>query len=83
MDNTQNNPEIVSRTASSFLLVIFLSFALFFSLKKIDTYLKNQAIYQCALISRYEQTDQKTGTKVSYPVADVYKQCLKDKGILR
>ncbi len=81
MDNTQNNPELVARTASTILVVIFLSIALFFSLRKADVYMKNQAIHQCGLISRFEQSDQKNHTKVSYPVADVYKQCLKDKGI--
>lgn len=83
MDQTQNNPEVVSRTASVFLVVIFLSVALFFGLKKADVFLTNQAINQCALISRFEQSDQEKNTKVSYPVADVYKKCLKDKGILR
>lgn len=81
--NSQNNPEVFPRSASAFLVIIFMSLALYFTLKKVDVYMTNQAIHQCALISRFEQTDQEKNTKVSYPVAEVYKQCLTDKGILR
>jgi len=81
--NTQNNQETVSKTANVVLVILFLSVALFFSLKRVDSSIKNKAIYECAITSRFEQTNEENKTKVSYPVADIYKQCLKDKGILR
>ena len=81
--NVQNNQEAIARTTNAILLIVFLSVALFFTLQRVDGYIKNKAIYECGLISKFEQSDDKTNTKVSYPVADIYKQCLKNKGILR
>lgn len=81
--NTQYNPEVVARTANTVLVLVFLSVALFLSMSRVDSFVKNRSIHECALISRFEQTDEKNNTKVSYPVSDIYKQCLKDKGILR
>ena len=59
-------------------VLIFVS--VFMSLQKVETYLKYKAIDDCARISRYEASVA-DGGKVSYPLDDVYKACLKEKGV--
>ena len=47
-----------------------------------DTYktqVRNEALYQCATSSKYEVASG--DTTVSYPVADLYEECLEEKGI--
>lgn len=48
-------------------------------LSRIDLFLKNKAINDCSKISRFEKTDG--GTKIAYPLQDLYKECLKQKGL--
>lgn len=45
------------------------------------TYLRNQAINDCAKISKYTKQVVEDSATVEYPVNDFYTQCLKDKGI--
>ena len=42
---------------------------------------KNSAITECAKISKYEKKLESDSAVVSYPILDVYKKCLHDKGI--
>lgn len=42
--------------------------------------LENTARHQCAMRSRYETQDE-TGAFVSYPMEELYQQCLKELGI--
>ncbi|NTU73630.1 hypothetical protein HGB07_05710 [Candidatus Roizmanbacteria bacterium] len=60
------------------LLGIFFIFMVF---ARIDTYLKNQAVHDCAKTSIYTKIDAETKQQLVYPALDVYKNCLKDKGI--
>lgn len=76
----QKSTENLTRTANVILVVIFLSVALFLSLRRVDTYLKLKAIDDCMQASSFEQTVEKDNTVVSYPVTDMYKKCLQDKG---
>ncbi len=76
----QRNTDNVSKTANVLLVIIFLSVALFFGLKRIDLSLRETAVDNCSRISRFEQTLNNNATKVSYPLVEVYKQCLNDKG---
>ena len=59
-------------------ILMFISVLL--SLQKVDQYIKFKGYDDCAKISRSETTAQ-NGDKVFYPLEDVYKNCLKDKGI--
>lgn len=59
--------------AAAFLAGVFLS------LNRVDSFLKLKAMGDCALASRYEDTP-KEGVKVSYPVEEMYKNCLREKG---
>ncbi len=47
----------------------------------LNTYIKNQAIDGCARNSSYSVNLPSQDAKVTYPVTEAYKQCLKDKGI--
>jgi len=58
---------------------IVLFFAFYLVLMRVDTYLRQKAIDDCAKISRYE-TSEKTAS-FSYPVLDIYNKCLVDKGV--
>jgi len=59
------------------LAAIFISAFMFVVIenKKAD----DEARYNCALISKYEVEDKQA--KVSYPVKDVYEDCLTEKGL--
>lgn len=73
---------MVARTAGTVLMLVFLSVALYFGLGRIDRYLDLKARQDCAAATRYEKVDEATKTTVSYPVTDLYKQCLKEKHLL-
>ena len=72
--------DLPSGFLSTLLLTIFLFVTLFFALNKIDKYLRIQAVDQCAKLSKYEVVNSKDQSRISYPIVDVYKTCLKDKG---
>ena len=72
-----NNPNIY-RIANTLIVVAFMAVALFFVLTKADNYLRIKAVDECGKISKYEANLDKA--KVTYPIVDVYKSCLKDKG---
>ncbi len=73
---------MVARTAGTVLVLAFLSVALYFGVNRFDRYQHAQAVFQCAMTSRFEQhVDEKT--TVSYPITDVYKQCIKDAGVTK
>ena len=75
MSSTMNNIHSVLNTL---IVVIFMAIALFLTLSKADNYLRIKAVDDCGKISRYEAN--LNNAKVSYPLVDVYKSCLKDKG---
>lgn len=73
---------MVARTAGTVLMLAFLSVALYFGVNRFDRYMHAQSVFQCGMTSRFEQNvDEKT--KVSYPITDVYKQCMKDAGFVK
>lgn len=47
---------------------------------QVGSYLKERAIDNCARISRYQTTLADQNATVWYPIDDIYKQCLRDKG---
>lgn len=58
---------------------ILLFVAFYLVLTRVDLFLKYKAMDDCAKISVYESTGE--GAKTSYPIPDVYNQCLKQKGL--
>lgn len=60
-------------------ILIFVAIILFALLA--NTFIRNQAIDQCAKSSTYEKNLVSEDAKVTYPVIDIYEQCLKQKGI--
>lgn len=74
------NPETLAKTANMMLVIIFLFVALFLTLNRVDRYMKQNAIDMCSKSSRYEAKVEDGKATASYPITDVYKKCLKDKG---
>ncbi len=79
MDNTftQTNP-MKSLLWVVIVIAGFISFL--FVLFHIDTYMKYKAINDCGSISKFEQA-LPNNIKVTYPVQDIYQDCLKEKGL--
>ena len=65
--------------STTILWVVLAAAALFFAVTRADKFLKIKAVDDCARISRYE-VQEKSGAKVSMPIEDQYKNCLKTKG---
>ncbi len=59
---------------------VLLFLAILMALVRVDYFLKIKAIDDCARISRYEKDNPDERAKITYPLGDVYKSCLKDKG---
>jgi hypothetical protein len=62
------------------ILVVTILIIVYLTLLRVDKFLKIKAIDDCGKISKYEKTIPEENAKVSYPVLDQYKSCLKDKG---
>lgn len=50
-------------------------------LLRVDTYLRNSAVDNCAKISKFEKQDKAQSAVISYPIKDVYQECLIRKGL--
>lgn len=57
-----------------------LAVGIYLGMQKADEYLKLKARHDCAVISRFEISIPTDNTVVWYPVEDIYKQCLDEKG---
>jgi len=68
-----------------FALVAYLSLIglliVYLILLRVDTHLKNNAINECAKISKFQVENESEGTTINYPLIDIYEDCLKTKGI--
>lgn len=67
--------------ASIVIASVILLFAVILLLGRFDSYLRVKAVDDCGKIARYEKNLPEDNAKISYPVGDMYKNCLKDKGI--
>lgn len=70
------NPTIFKVIDYVLIVVAILAFAYF-----ANTFIRNQAIDGCAQSYRYTQNLTRQNANVAYPMTELYKQCLKDKGI--
>ncbi|HVZ58301.1 MAG TPA: hypothetical protein VG935_00905 [Patescibacteria group bacterium] len=73
--------EISPKVVVAVLAVILLFVAYYLGLKRVDTYLHNGAIDACAAASSYQKNDKAQNAVITYPIQDVYQNCLKQKGI--
>lgn len=73
--------EISPRIVVIVMAIILLFVGFYLTLMRVDTYLRNLAIDQCAALSQYEKNDKAQSAIISYPIQDVYENCLKRKGI--
>ncbi|HVT01068.1 MAG TPA: hypothetical protein VHE53_02420 [Patescibacteria group bacterium] len=72
----------VISTILGLVAIIFLAVLSYIGLVGLSTFktmVRNEATYQCATSSKYEV--KSNGATVSYPVTELYKKCLEDKGI--
>lgn len=81
MDNQLTYPRPAASTVNTIIIGIVVLLGVFLMMLRVDRYIKVKAIDECAKISKYEKTVTAENAKVSYPLADVYQSCLKDKGI--
>lgn len=79
---------IHDHTNSSFIkwAVILVGFVLafvaaFLAISAYKSALTQNAVTKCASISQYQQINKTTGVTVSYPVEEVYTDCLKKAGV--
>ncbi|GIV44981.1 MAG: hypothetical protein KatS3mg035_2104 [Bacteroidia bacterium] len=63
-----------------FITLLLLFVAFYLGLMRVDAYLRNRAVDECGKISKFEKKDTTQSAIISYPVADVYQDCLKRKG---
>lgn len=70
-----------SSTIFKVINIILVAFAILVFGYLANTFLRNQAIDGCAKNSSYEKNLVSEDAKVTYPVIDIYEQCLKQKGI--
>jgi hypothetical protein len=52
----------------------------FFALNQASNAIRERAVDNCARISRYQLQNPTDGTTVWYPIDEIYKKCLNDKG---
>ncbi len=71
--------ETSKKEAVSVLALIIIAIFAYLFLMRIDRWLLGSAVHNCESVA---QTVVKVGTTqtVNYPVEDVYKKCMKDKG---
>lgn len=74
--NSQDN---IFQKATALVIVVLIFIAFYLTLSRVDSFIRNQAIDECAKFGRQEQVTD--GLKVSYPLADIYETCLERKGI--
>ena len=75
-----NNPFDLLKTIIISAVALLIAFMFF---GRADTYLRLKAVDDCGRISRYEKNVTAEDAKVSYYLDDFYKQCLKDKGMMK
>ena len=71
--------EVSPVLAATIVGVILVFVAFYLSLIRVDTFLRNSAIDNCALSARFERKDG--SATVVYPIDSFYKACLKQKNI--
>ncbi|MDO8497528.1 MAG: hypothetical protein Q7S61_03210 [bacterium] len=72
----------ITKIITTSILGVAFVLAVWLGVSRVDQYLKQNAVDECAKVSRYEKTITAENVKLYYPLADVYKNCLKDKGII-
>ena len=61
-------------------LTVVIAVGIYATLERVDKYLEFKARADCAAMSKFQITIPTDNTVVSYPVEDVYRQCLDEKG---
>lgn len=70
---------LVAASIASFAMVGYFAAGKYLELRQVE--IENEARYQCALSSKYELNNVQNSTTVSYPVAELYEKCLREKNL--
>lgn len=83
MDVTMQQPtvKITNNQLLAAMIVASIFVAFYLTITRVDSYIREKGIDNCAHISTYTITVPDDNAVVLYPVVDVYSQCLRDKGI--
>ncbi len=73
---SQQTISLINQIIAGLIVIV----SLFLILQQVGQFLHIKAIDDCAKISRYEKDLPEENAKVFYPLTDIYKTCLKDKG---
>jgi len=61
-------------------LALALFVVAFLGLQRVDKFMQIKAVDDCGKMARLEKDNPEDGSKLLYPIGDIYKACLKDKG---
>lgn len=61
-------------------LIGAISAGMYFGILRFDKFLELKARNDCAMVSRYTLTIESDNVVVYYPVTDIYRKCLDEKG---
>jgi len=79
MKEVQTKPNIITNILLAAIAVI-LAVGIYAALERADKYLEFKARADCAAVSKHQVTIESDGVVVSYPVEDIYRKCLDEKG---
>lgn len=75
-------PEQITPRLVVALVGIILAFViLFLGLLRVDSIIRNAGVDGCAASSKYQKNDKGQDAVITYPIQDVYKDCLQRKGL--
>lgn len=75
---TQNQMSV--QAVGSVVTAVVIAIFGWFVLTRVDTYLRIKAVDDCGNRAKFEREDPDLRAKITYPLGDEYKACLKDKG---
>lgn len=73
--------QLTPRLIVAFIGIVLAFVILFLGLMRADNLIRSIAVDGCAAISKYQKNDKGQDAIVTYPIQDVYKDCLQRKGL--
>lgn len=73
--------QLTPRLIVAFIGIILAFVILFLGLMRADNLIRSMAVDGCAAMSKYQKNDKGQDAVISYPIQDVYKDCLQRKGL--
>lgn len=76
----ENKPPVFANFIGLLIIAVTILFSIFFLGSKIDRYLRIKAVDDCGKISQFTHKNEANSSTSTYPIVEVYENCLKDKG---